>query len=92
MRKLQVLEEEPIAAMQPLLMRTTRNTQPVSGISELRQPARLKVKTSIQKYRRIFYLPFLHCNFYGFQMNNPSELVKDANSSTVSADGLYTVI
>jgi hypothetical protein len=25
-------------------------------------------------------------------MNNPSELVKDANSSTVSSDGLYTGI
>ena len=46
MRKLQVLVEEPTAAMQPLQLHTIRNSQPMSGTSELRPPARLKVQTS----------------------------------------------
>ena len=46
MRKLQVLEEEPIAAMQPLQLHTTRNSQPMSGTSEFHPPARPKGQTS----------------------------------------------
>ena len=46
MNEAEVLVEEPTAAMRPLPMHTTRNSQPMSGTSGLHPPARPKVQTS----------------------------------------------